>query len=203
MTFTNLVKTVVRVCIAVSFSWLTCCSLNYGSFQDTEAAIPEFSFNKTVFTRYEGGKPSVSLKSDKLEQYKSDSASFAKNAVFKTFDTASNKLTTEGQCNLLSIDTNNKLYILFDNININLIEQNAVITGSILKYNGNSEQVCSDKKSTTTIKRDDVTVSGKGFSASGITKSFTFDSSAEGTIQTNEQADNKNTLQDTPDADEN
>ena len=179
----NPVNHCIRTICTASLILLSACSLNYGNYQDTEAAVPEFTFNDAVFTRYENKKATVTLKADKLEQYKSDSSSFAKNAVFTTWDTDGEKATTEGSCDLLSLDTKNKLYILFNNININLISQNAVITGTILKYNGKTEQVTSDEDSQTTITRDDVTVSGKGFSASGISKSFSFISQTSGIIE--------------------
>ena len=63
------------------------CSLNYLNSENSEASIPEFCFKNASYTKYEASKKNVSLKAEQLEQYKSDNAVFAKNAVFETYDT--------------------------------------------------------------------------------------------------------------------
>ena len=64
----------------------------------------------------------------------------------------------------------------------------------MLKWNGNTEQLTGGRKDTARIEKDGAIIYGSGFSASGVSKSFSFSGSVSGEIETK---DNQETTENT------
>lgn len=166
------------------------CSLKYEQDVPADEKTPELSFTQASFSRYENNDISFRLEASLLEQYKKTNLSFAKDAQFFTWD-ENQKLDTTGASDLLSLDQNNEIYTLFDNISISNLSNNVEIYADALRYNGQTEQLTSNRDTMVYISRDGTQISGKGFSASGISKSFSFTSEIEGEIITEEDTSNE------------
>ncbi len=177
-----LLKKVKTVFILIWTGFFLSCSLNYGTEQSSESTVPEFSFKNAVFNRYEDGTPSISLQAEKLEQYKSDGSSYAQNAKFKTYS-KSGELDTEGFCQLLASNTNDREYSLFNGISLNIYSQDLKLQAQSLHFNGKTEQLTSDRNDTVTIERKNTVIQGKGFSASAVSKTYSFENQVSGTIK--------------------
>lgn len=174
---------------------LVSCSLNYGSNENFEDSVPEFSFTNASFNRFENNMLSINLKAELLEQYKSDGSSYAKNANFKTFD-KDGILDTEGSCLFMGADTNQEQYSMFDSVNIKVYSQELTINASSLYFDGKSEQLVSGIAEEVSIKRKDTSITGTGFSASGVSNTFSFNQNISGTVTENPEkyTDNENEL---------
>lgn len=176
--------------IIFSFS----CSLNYLKSENSEGSIPEFSFKNARFTKYEANKKNISLSARQLEQYKSDNAVFAKDTEFKTYD-KEGKEETSGVCQLMAANTNDEEYSLYGDIQLNLHKQDMSISADSLHFNKKTEQITSGKNSEVKLSKKDISMSGYGFSASGVSKSFSFSDAVSGSIitkdgeETDEQED--------------
>lgn len=179
-------KTLRSSLILLSGLLLFSCSLNYDEQVNSEGVVPEFIFTNTRFTRYENKNRTMELEAEKLEQYKSDSASFAKNAVFTTWKN-DGSIDTKGSCVLLSINTTDKIYTLFNDIVLKNEGQNVEIHAQNLRWDGKSEQLVSGSNDTVHIKKDNLELEGSGFSASGVSQSFHFSKAVHGTITENQQ----------------
>ncbi len=177
-----LLKKVKTVFILTWTGFFLSCSLNYGTEQSSESTVPEFSFKNAVFNRYEDGTTSISLQAEKLEQYKSDGSSYAQNAKFKTYS-KSGELDTEGFCQLLASNTNSREYSLFNGISLNIYSQDLKLQAQSLHFNGKTEQLTSDRNDTVTIERNNTVIQGKGFSASAVSKTYSFENQVSGTIK--------------------
>ncbi|WP_407397246.1 LPS export ABC transporter periplasmic protein LptC [Treponema sp.] len=164
------------------------CSLKYDEPVNTEDISPELQFTKVDYKRYKEKKLDTQIKADILERYRSDGSAYAKNAEFYSWNKDS-ELTTEGSCALLGIDSSNDIYSLFNSIFLHNIEQNFQLKATNLKWNGKTEQLVSGKDDTVYLIRDDIEIEGTGFSASGISRSFTFENSVSGIIITEEEKD--------------
>ena len=162
------------------------CSLKYDEVTDTTDSVPEFVFRNARYSRYENSKKSIYLSAGLLEQYKKDSASYARNAVFSTWD-KNGTLDTEGKCYLLGINLNEEIYTLFNDILIKNTSQNFKIRAENLRWNGKTEQLTAGADETVYITKDDVELSGKGFSASGVNRNYRFSSSVNGTMTTKDE----------------
>ena len=168
-----------RAVVLLAAVTLASCSLDYGKEENSEDRVPEFSFMNAHFTRVEDNKRTLQIEAEKIEQYKSDNASFARDAHFKTFD-KEEATDTEGTCGLISIDTKNEVYKLFKNIAINIISQETKLRAENLQFNGKTEQLTAGRDDTVFVERKNATVSGKGFSASGVSRSYMFLSDVNG-----------------------
>lgn len=165
------------------------CSVKYEETVRAEAVVPEFTFTQVDLNRYESNKLTVKFTAEKLEQYKNSSESFAKNIEFSSYN-KKNELTTEGSCNLLAANTDTEIYTLFDNIQVSSKEDNVKFYSDSLKWNAKTEQLTSGKSNTVKIEKDDATIYGSGFSASGVSKSFSFSGSVSGEIITKDNSEN-------------
>lgn len=160
---------------------LPSCSLKYDEPVNTESLSPELQFTNVDYKRYKNKKLDTQIKADILERYRNDGSAYAKNAEFFAWNDKS-ELTTEGSCALLGIDSQSDIYTLFNSIFLHNIEQNFQLKATNLKWNGKTEQLSSGKTDTVYLIRDDIEIEGTGFSASGISRSFTFEESVSGVI---------------------
>ena len=160
---------------------LPSCSLKYDEPVNTESLSPELQFINVDYKRYKNKKLDTQIKADILERYRNDGSAYAKNAEFFAWNDKS-ELTTEGSCALLGIDSQNDIYTLFNSIFLHNIEQNFQLKATNLKWNGKTEQLSSGKNDTVYLIRNDIEIEGTGFSASGISRSFTFEESVSGVI---------------------
>ncbi len=165
---------------------LPSCSLKYDEPVNTESLSPELQFTNVDYKRYKNKKLDTQIKADILERYRNDGSAYAKNAEFFAWNDKS-ELTTEGSCALLGIDSQNDIYTLFNSIFLHNIEQNFQLKATNLKWNGKTEQLSSGKTDTVYLIRDDIEIEGTGFSASGISRSFTFEESVSGVIITEDK----------------
>ena len=76
---------------------------------------------------------------------------------------------------------------MFNSIFLHNIEQNFQLKATNLKWNGKTEQLSSGKTDTVYLIRNDIEIEGTGFSASGISRSFTFEESVSGVIITEDK----------------
>ncbi|MFA6938166.1 MAG: LPS export ABC transporter periplasmic protein LptC, partial [Treponema sp.] len=166
---------------------LSSCSLNYDQGTNTESSVPEFTFTNATFNRYENDKLTMELNALKLEQYKDDGATYGQNVNFTTWN-KNQELETEGKCGLLNANTKDDIYTLFNDIVIKSYEQNMEIYAQNLKFNAKTEQLTSGASDKIQIKRDDINIEGRGFSASGVSRSFAFTESVNGSIETKSES---------------
>lgn len=162
------------------------CSLNYDDDSKKENNAPQFIFEKPIFSRYENQKLSLKISANTIERYKTNSSIFAQDLQFEQFN-ADQDLQTKGKCGLFSVDQNNGIYLLFDNIELFSKEHSANFFADYLKWNSNTEQLVGSKRDTVRIEKDDVIIFGTGFSASQISNTYKFSGTVTGTIETKEE----------------
>lgn len=172
------------ISVIILFS-LCSCSLKYNNSKNSTSTVPELEFKNPKYTHYNNKIKETAFSASKLEQYKDDNSSYAKDAVFTTW-TKDGNLLTEGSCSLIEIDSKNKIYKMFSNIKIKNHDQNFSLSADSLKYDENSRQLSSGKTDTVFIQQDDCEIQGQGFSASSISNMYTFDSAVQGTLTTDE-----------------
>ncbi|MBO5100541.1 MAG: LPS export ABC transporter periplasmic protein LptC [Treponema sp.] len=184
---TNLLKSLIILLFAYNFF---SCSLNYGTEKTSEETVPEFSFLNSNYNKYEENKLSIEMKAKKMEQYKTNGDTYAESVVFKTYND-DGTVDTEGSCNLLSSNTKTKKYSLFDNIEINIYDQEMILFATSLYFNGTTEQLTSSQTENVLIKKKDTEIEGIGFSASGVSKKYAYASNIKGKIISEETDENK------------
>ena len=159
--------------LPVFLSALCGCSLKYGTPSYDEQNVPEFSFDDVKFNRFEDGNISMSLEAVRIEQYKDGKTTCAKDIDFKLID-EEGKISTEGSCSLVYADSEAEKYILYDNIELHTVKDDITVSADTIKWNGKSEQLTSGRNDTVTIKKGNTVMTGSGFSASGVSRTFAF-----------------------------
>ena len=170
------------VLIFFSFS----CSLKYSESINSEDKVPEFVFEDTKLVRYENNKPTLELSAGTLEQYKESDETYGRNVAFTAYDDEG-KVETEGSCGIIFADTGKKLYELYDDINLYNSPEKMRFNATALKWDGRSEQLTSGRGDMVKIEKDDTIMRGSGFTASGISKTFSFRGNITGTIETTDE----------------
>lgn len=173
--------------IFLPFLCLSClsCSLKYQETVDVGDRVPEFVFEDSHMTRYEDNKPTLEMTAEVMEQYNGNKESYGKNVVFSSRD-KNGEVTTEGSCGVLYIDSDKKVYELYENIELNNIEDNTRFYADVLRWNEKTDQLTSGRGSMVKIEKDDTIIRGSGFSASGISKQFSFRGNVTGNIETSD-----------------
>ena len=167
------------------FFLLSSCSLKYSEQVNSEDKVPEFVFEDTKLVRFEKKNPTIEVTAQKLEQYKNSSESYGQQVSFTSYDDKG-KVETEGSCAILYADPDKKIYELYDDIELYNAPEKVRFQASALKWNGRSEQLTSGRSDMVKIEKDDTIMRGSGFSASGISKSFSFRGNITGTIETSD-----------------
>ncbi|MBP3561379.1 MAG: LPS export ABC transporter periplasmic protein LptC [Treponema sp.] len=177
-------NTIYRIFFPISLILISSCSLKYDTTVYDESNIPEFIFEDAKYTRYKNYSTEMIMDATKLEQYHSGSIMYGKDVEFQTFD-KTGKTETTGKCGLLSIDNDLDEYTLYDNIEIENINENLKISADSLRWNGKSEQLTSGRNDMVKIEQNDTVMYGSGFSASGVSKKYAFTGVVSGEIKQN------------------
>lgn len=181
-------KRILAITISSLFIFLGC-SLKYSQSYQDESNVPEFIFTDAVYTKYEDDEKKLSLSAGVLEQYKEGNSMYARNVSFQLLK-KTGEIETEGSCKLLSANSDEEKYTLYDDIKIKNFDENLEVTAGSIRWNGKSEQLTSSRNDMVTIKKGDTTMQGSGFSASAISKKFAFTGVITGEFEKNEDSDN-------------
>lgn len=166
----------------------TGCSLKYGTTYQDEANVPEFVFSDAVYSRYEDNSLTTQLSASRLEQYGDGKSMYAKDVDFKVQE-KDGTVKTEGSCGLLSSNSEDKKYALYDDIKIYNKNDDMLVTADTLKWDGKSEQLVSSRNDMVSIKKGGTVLHGSGFSASGVSKKFSFTGVVTGEYNSDEKSD--------------
>ena len=181
-------KRILAITISSLFIFLGC-SLKYSQSYQDESNVPEFIFTDAVYTKYEDDAKKLSLSAGVLEQYKEGNSMYARDVSFQLLK-KTGEIETEGSCKLLSANSDEEKYTLYDDIKIKNFNENLEVTAGSIRWNGKSEQLTSSRNDMVTIKKGDTTMQGSGFSASAISKKFAFTGVITGEFEKNEDSDN-------------
>ena len=176
--------------LSIIFFFLASCSLKYSETVNSEDTVPEFVFEDTNLVRYENNRPTLELSAGSLEQYKNTDESYGKDVNFKAYNDAG-EVETEGSCGIIFADSEKKTYELYDDINLYNVPENVRFYANMLKWNGNTEQLISGRSDMVKIEKDDTIMRGNGFTASGISKTFSFRGNIPGTIESSDDEKNE------------
>lgn len=195
-------KTLSFFCITIYFLMLLSCSLNYSNDEDFSEKAPEIIFNNLSLFSVENQQLKTSLKAEVFEQYSKDNIMYAKNTSFTLYN-SKNEIETEGSCGILEVNRDKDIYTLLSNVIISAYEQDMKISANAIKWDNKTEQLVSNADEyvslTSGLERlsdkyaspsssgnSTINLQGGKFSASGVSRTYQFDSPIEGSIITKE-----------------
>ena len=166
------------------------CSLKYDQTVNAEETNPEFVFTHAKMIRYKNSEESVKVFADSIEQYKDSDITYGTNVSFTTYDDEQ-KVETEGSCGFLYADSEKEIYELYDGIKLYNKAQNTNFFANMLKWNGKTEQLTGGKRDSARIEKDGTVIYGTGFSASGVSKTYSFSGTVSGEIEAKDKEQTK------------
>lgn len=167
---------------------LTSCSLRYGMTIYDDSNVPELTFTEVNFSRYENNDKTLEMNAGRLEQYKDGNSIYAKDLSFNIIK--DKEVKTRGKCGLLSANTDDKKYVLYNDIQVENIKDELVMNAKNLKWDGKTEQLTSGRNDIVSITKGKTLIQGSGFSASGVSKKFSFTGVITGSTETDKDKEN-------------
>ena len=171
------------------------CSLKYTETPVVDDKIPEFLFTDATMVRYDNSDVAVEVKASALEQYRNSSESYGKDVNFVSYDKG--EIDTEGSCGYVFSNTDLEVYELYDNIKLDNHKEKLRVTAEALKWNGKTEQLTSGRGDAVQIEKENTTLRGTGFAASGVSKTFSFSGNVIGNVETKDNSETQNTTEPT------
>ena len=179
----------LRLIFPVFFIILTTgCSIKYKETPVVDDKVPEFLFTDATMVRYNDKNIAVEVNASELEQYRNSSESYGKDVSFISYDDG--KVDTKGSCSYVYANSDAEMYELYDNISLDNFTEELRVTAEALKWNGKTEQLTSSRGDAVKIEKEDTTLRGTGFAASGVSKSFSFSGNVIGNVETKDNEKN-------------
>jgi len=170
---------------AVASLGLSACSLGaYASQADSgEEAPPTARFTDYSHTVVERGKKMLELKASTAELYDVGKKTVLTDVVFSEFDPDTGELVSLGRADHAIYHTDTKDAEFSGSVSLESKRQDAVLRGEYLRWIDKDKRLEGRLDRTVTISRaDGSSVSGAGFEASALRRSFSFRESVEGLI---------------------
>ena len=164
---------------------LSACSLGaYASQADSgEEAPPTARFTDYSHTVVERGKKMLELKASTAELYDVSKKTVLTDVVFSEFDPDTGELVSLGRADHAIYHTDTKDAEFSGSVSLESKRQDAVLRGEYLRWIDKDKRLEGRLDRTVTISRaDGSSVSGAGFEASALRRSFSFRESVEGLI---------------------
>lgn len=163
---------------------LNSCSLKYEQKSMAEEVNPEFLFSNTVYNSYSNGQLTATITAEKMERYKKSNDVYAKNVEFATYN-SENAIENDGSCGYMHANPETEFFEFFDGIHLFSNSFGASFSANVLRWNGKNQQLTGGRTDYVFIEKDNTTLHGSGFSASGISGTYLFRNTAEGSVETN------------------
>jgi LPS export ABC transporter protein LptC len=165
---------------------LSACSLaGYVSQSESEGeAPPTARFVDYSHTVVERGKKMLELKASTAELYEDSKKTLLEGVVFSEFDPDTGELVSFGKADRAVYHADTKDAEFSGSVLLESKRQDAVLQGEYLRWIDKDKRLEGRLDRTVTISRaDGSSVSGAGFEASALRRSFSFRESVEGIIQ--------------------
>lgn len=164
-------------CMSVS------CSLSYITEEKSTEVIPELVFENLTFYRVEEAQTAFILQAQALEQYKNEN-SFYGNGITFTALYKDGSIDTMGKAARIQGNQNDNTYTLFDGAQFEQIREALRISGNNFRWNADTQVLISGAQDEVHIfqEKNQLNVTGRGFSANGITMEYRFEQNVSGSM---------------------
>jgi len=184
-TATALVTVTAFAAAAFVTVFLGSCRFNYGSAGDASGkeGPPTAVFTNYQHTVVTRGAPSFRLTAAKAEVYDSDKKTVLSDVRFSEFDPDTGELVSSGRADQAIYYSENGDADFSGDVRLESKRQDAVLVGEYLRWDGKAKRLSGGLDRTVTISRSDGSrVSGAGFEAEALRRSFSFRGSVDGSL---------------------
>ncbi len=189
---------------------LVSCSLTYTVEEPEVSHIPELVFFDAEYLSYEDGRMTMRLATQRLEQYQEDDSFYASQVSFSTY-TEEGELSAEGFCQMIAANPDEERYTLLGNVSVDSVEEDLLLRARSVQWDGRKEQLVASATDAIELVRgrrrwegdagdaetapasegpaegetqSRIELTGTGFSASAVSRSFEFAGEVSGVIYT-------------------
>jgi hypothetical protein len=181
---------------AASLVFFVACEISYGVIDDTTASTPEFQLNGARVTHYENGRLTAQLDAGMVEQYKNNSSIFGSSVSFVIYEENGTEIG-HGKCGLISADTGNEIYLLFDSIEFVNNRDQFALTAEAIKWSSKEGLLSSERNGIVSIVQNrrggngetSFSLSGTEFSVNRNKRTFEFNAPVTGFFESEDYAD--------------
>jgi LPS export ABC transporter protein LptC len=175
----------------IASSSLSACSLaEYVSQTESSEELPTARFTDYSHTVVERGKKRLELTASTAELYEASKKTVLAGVTFSEYDPDSGELVSRGKADSAVYHTDTKDAEFSGSVVLESKRQDALLRGEFLRWIDKDKRLEGRLDRTVTISRSDgSSVSGAGFEASGLNRSFSFRDSVEGVIVSKESAE--------------
>jgi LPS export ABC transporter protein LptC len=169
---------------------LPACSLDGYSAPDEaeEEELPTARFTDYSHTVVERGRKRLELKASTAELYDASKKTVLVDVAFSEYDPDDGELVSLGKADLAVYHTDTKDAEFSGSVTLESKRQDAILRGEYLRWIDKDKRLEGRLDRTVTISRADGSfVSGAGFEASGLKRSFSFRESVEGMVASKEE----------------
>jgi LPS export ABC transporter protein LptC len=146
------------------------------------ADTPDLMFEDLEYVRVEDGNPIARIRADVANRYESRTAMEISGMQFEQLVERGEKTDAVGRAGKADINTNTNDLSLKEGVTIHSEKEDVTIQSSTLEWENESRQLHAGEDELVTIEKSDGTiVRGRGFKANARSRSWTFDTSIEGT----------------------
>jgi LPS export ABC transporter protein LptC len=179
---------------AVAALGLSACSLSGYAPESVsgEEAPPTARFTDYSHTVVERGKKMLELKASSAELYEESKKTVLADVVFSEFDPDTGELVSLGKADSAVYHTDTKDAEFSGSVVLESKRQDAILQGEYLRWIDKEKRLEGRLDRTVTVSRADGSrVSGAGFEAFALSRSFSFRESVEGRIESKAEAQTK------------
>jgi LPS export ABC transporter protein LptC len=174
---------------AASLALQACSVAGYASLEDAEEEeLPTARFTDYSHTVVERGRKLLELKASTAELYDASKRTVLVDVAFSEFDPDDGELLSLGKADRAVYHTDTKDAEFSGSVTLESRRQDAILRGEYLRWIDKDKRLEGRLDRTVTVSRADGSfVSGAGFEASGLKRSFSFRESVEGMVTSKDE----------------
>lgn len=186
----NQIKYGIIFCAFAIILTISSCSLNYNKSAAHFEKRPNMVFKNIVLEKYEKNKITMKITSERLEMYETEKIWAGKNLQFIQFPkNKTDKNELSGFAGAALIDNSKDEYFLGKNVEFKSEEDGLKIRSTALYWLKKEHILFSPENQMVSIqKNNEVSLTGFGFSANTLSKTFELNSNIKGLIETEKES---------------
>ncbi|WP_304226075.1 LPS export ABC transporter periplasmic protein LptC [Gracilinema caldarium] len=160
------------------------CSFDYSSVSETESERPDLVMQDVDYVRVKDGKITLHMQADQVDRFEQKRLLQVQNIRFEQFSKENSSPEAVGSAGYAQFWTATSDASFAEGVRITVNSEDLSVEASTLQWNNGQKKLFGPQNDQVLLKRKDGSIlSGKGFSADGRSRSWTFAGPVSGTYQ--------------------
>ncbi len=160
------------------------CSFDYSSVSESKSEGPDLVMQDVDYVRVRDGKIALHMQADQIDRFEKKRLLQVQNIRFEQFSKENSSPEAVGSAGYAQFWTATSDASFAEGVRITVSSENLSVESSTLQWNNDQKKLFGPQNDQVLLKRKDGSIlSGKGFSADGRSKSWTFAGPVSGVYQ--------------------